>query len=112
MSSKKVPEFTPERWEKWVKDKQFAEDRVEHLEDELDKALDGERRRPFEKIESEIKKLEMILFYLSPVTVGDRNSVKMMAGVLTAPAVALFETFSVPNRESLLHDTPRDQRSS
>lgn len=39
--SKKVPEFTQERWEKWVKDKDFAEERVEHLEDELDKALDG-----------------------------------------------------------------------
>lgn len=39
---KKVPEFTPEKWEKFVKDKEFAEDRVEHLEEELDKALDGE----------------------------------------------------------------------
>lgn len=38
----KVPEFTPEKWEKWVKDKEFAEERVEQLEDELDKALDGE----------------------------------------------------------------------
>ena len=39
----KVPDFTPEKWEKWLKDKAYAEERVEHLEDELDKALDGER---------------------------------------------------------------------
>lgn len=38
----KVPDFTPEKWDKWLKDKNYAEDRVEHLEDELDKALDGE----------------------------------------------------------------------
>lgn len=38
----KVPDFTPAKWDKWLKDKKFAEDRVEHLEDELDKALDGE----------------------------------------------------------------------
>lgn len=37
-----MPDFTPEKWEKWLKDKNYAEDRVEHLEDELDKALDGE----------------------------------------------------------------------
>lgn len=39
----KVPDFTPEKWDKWLKDKNYAEDRVEHLEDELDRALDGER---------------------------------------------------------------------
>lgn len=38
----KVPDFTPEKWDKWLKDKNYAEDRVEHLEDELDKALDGD----------------------------------------------------------------------
>ena len=38
----KVPDFTPEKWESWLKDKTYAEERVEHLEDELDKALDGE----------------------------------------------------------------------
>lgn len=37
----KVPEWTPEKWEKWAKDKKYAEERVEHLEDELDKTLDG-----------------------------------------------------------------------
>lgn len=39
----KVPDFTPEKWDKWLKDKNYAEDRVEHLEDELDRALDGKR---------------------------------------------------------------------
>lgn len=39
----RVPDFTPEKWDKWLKDKEYAEDRVEHLEDELDKALDGKR---------------------------------------------------------------------
>lgn len=39
----KVPDssWTPEKLEKWAKDKKYAEERVEHLEDELDKALDG-----------------------------------------------------------------------
>lgn len=37
-----MPDFTPEKWESWLKDKTYAEERVEHLEDELDKALDGE----------------------------------------------------------------------
>lgn len=40
-ASVKMPDFTPEKWAKWLKDKEYAEDRVEHLEDELDKALDG-----------------------------------------------------------------------
>lgn len=39
----KVPDFTPEKWDKWLKDKKYAEDRVEDLEDELDRALDGTR---------------------------------------------------------------------
>lgn len=37
----KVPDFTPEKWSKWLKDKEYAEERVDHLEEELDKALDG-----------------------------------------------------------------------
>lgn len=40
----KMPEFTPEKWDKWLKDKNFAEERVEHLEDELDKALDEQEK--------------------------------------------------------------------
>ncbi|CAN0339349.1 unnamed protein product, partial [Hapterophycus canaliculatus] len=40
----RVPDFTPEKWDKWLKDKNYAEDRVEHLEDELDKALDEQEK--------------------------------------------------------------------
>lgn len=42
MPAAAVPEFTPERWSKWVKDKEYAENRVEQLEEELDNALEGQ----------------------------------------------------------------------